>query len=42
MQQHDKDSFDNVVNLNMDSNNTYIDLEANITVRLNRVVEISV
>jgi hypothetical protein len=32
-EKHDGDSFDNVDNLDMDSNNAYIDLEANITVR---------
>jgi hypothetical protein len=38
----DEGSFDNVDSLGMDSNNAYIDLEANITVRANPVAEINV
>jgi hypothetical protein len=35
----DEYSFDNVYNLDIDSNNAYIDLEANVTVRANPTVE---
>jgi hypothetical protein len=34
--------FDNVYNLDMDSNNTYFEVEANITSRANLTVEVSV
>ena len=38
----DEESFDNVNNLDMDSNNTYFESEANITARANLTVEVSV
>lgn len=38
----DEESFDNGDNLDMDSNNTYFESEANITARENITVEVSV
>ena len=38
----DEESFDNVDNLDMDSNNTYFESAANITARANLTVEVSV
>ena len=37
---HDEGSFDNAENIDMDSNSTYLESEADITMRVNPTVEV--